>query len=149
MDFPLDFDFLKSVSSMFCLKLLIILKIRQMLFYQRLPLEAYLNHRKVSCVSKKSIGYDLKICTLARKKPGLWLDSWQKSRFSPKLSLWLPYLMTYTVEKSTKNPNWGNPRKCFSVNNSGNGICLLVTFRRWNWIYASVGLCLFTDGPSN
>ncbi len=76
----------KSVSSMFCSKLLLILNL-QTLFYQRRPLEAYSICIKRWCLVRQEIHrlgpMDLNISTLA-KNLRLWLDSY---RFLPKLSV--------------------------------------------------------------
>jgi hypothetical protein len=55
MDFPMDFCCFECVSSMFCLKLLLILNFTNAA-YQRRPSEAFLYHRMLFCAPKKSIG---------------------------------------------------------------------------------------------
>jgi hypothetical protein len=49
------FVFFVCVSSMFCLKLLLVLNFTNA-FYQRRPSEAFLYHRMLSCAPKKCIG---------------------------------------------------------------------------------------------
>ncbi len=89
------FSCFESASSMFCLKLLLILNLTNVFLSKTTFRSIFVSKTTFESIFVSwACPYRFKNLYPSKKSPRLWLDSWQNLyRFSPKLSLWLPSLI--------------------------------------------------------